>query len=83
MDIDVYSIVLGYPWAFNINPNINFRSQKWVYREESPKSEVLSAQEFATVLSDTEENVPLFMAYAQLTRAGVTIAILSTGNTPA
>jgi hypothetical protein len=35
------------------------------------------------VLSDTKENVPLFIVYAQLTGAGVTIAILSASDTPA
>ena len=78
IDLDIYSLVLGYPWLYDINPTINFRGQGWEYRK-SNNIEVLSSQEFATVLED--ENILLFGAFFKPGDSGGIIAILSEGIT--
>lgn len=80
VDLEAYSMVLGYPWLYDVDPRISFRTHSWEYREELAKVDLLTAEEFAAVLEDVEENVPLFGAYFQPRRTKVLIATFSEGN---
>ena len=80
VDLEAYSMVLGYPWLYDVDPRISFRTHSWEYREEQAEIDLLTAEEFAAVLEDVEENAPLFGAYFQPRQTSVLIATLSEGN---
>ncbi|RFU34235.1 hypothetical protein B7463_g2100, partial [Scytalidium lignicola] len=57
-----YSVVLGRPWLKATNPLIDWPTETWKYRPTEPQYEILSAEQFATMLNE-EEDTPLFGAF--------------------
>jgi hypothetical protein len=80
VDLDVYPLVLGYPWLYDMNPSIDFRSQGWKYRKTQPGIELFTAKEFATILK--KEDALLFMATLVPGSERMMVAALSDGASP-
>ncbi|TKX19702.1 hypothetical protein C1H76_8148 [Elsinoe australis] len=74
VEIKGYDLVLGQPWLYHINPDIDWKLQRWRHRDADVTAALLNADEFAEELDHGSD------CYAVFLNAVVTDADPPAGN---
>ena len=84
IDMDAYTLILGYPWLYDANPDLNWQTQAWRFRDPVPLVEILDPADFAQVLNDEPEThlLGVFLVEPESTAHRLFVARVSPGQEP-